>query len=226
MLRIAGYFRPLRPAHYLSVAALAAFAPTSVSAAPLNGLFKGNAYGAIANGVAGGTRQDLAQGRLPPAAMRRHGRRHTAKDRQRVQRRTSGTLLTHRHTTSTIFTDKTDISAQMISTSTLDDVSLFGGLVTADHDQVGGHRRRRCRHRSRRVHRIRTCRARHRRQVHRRRQSRAGSTHGIRCPASARSPQEDRPSTATRLLAAHHRGHAGDQGHDTATLSGCRSAAR
>ena len=51
MLRVAGYFWPVRPAHYLVVATLAALAPASVSAAPLNGLFKGNAYGAIAHGV-------------------------------------------------------------------------------------------------------------------------------------------------------------------------------
>ena len=131
MLRVAGYFWPVRPAHYLVFATLAALAPASVSAAPLNGLFKGNAYGAIAHGVPAALAKTLHKVAYRPLPCGGTDGATLQKSVNGFSAGPGGTLLTIGTATSTIFTNKTDTSAQMISTSTLDDVSLFGGRVTA-----------------------------------------------------------------------------------------------
>ena len=131
MLRFAGFSWPLRPADCVVFAALAALAPASVSAAPLNGLFKGNAYGAIAHGVPAALAKTLHKVAYRPLPCGGTDGATLQKTANGFGAGPGGTPLTIGTVTSTIFTSKTDTSAQMISTSTLDDVSLFGGRVTA-----------------------------------------------------------------------------------------------
>ena len=131
MDRVAGLRWLLRRTPWIVVAAVAAIAPASVSAAPLNGLFKGNAYGAIAYRAPPALAKILHKVAYRPLPCGGTDGATLVKTVNGFSSGPGGGLLAIGRTTSTIFTQKTDTTAQMISTTTLDDVSLFDGLVTA-----------------------------------------------------------------------------------------------
>ncbi len=111
---------------------LAVFAPISVSAEPLNGLFKGNAWGAIGKGVPAALAKTLHKVAYRPLPCGGTDGATLQKTVTGFSAGPNGTLLRIGSTTSTILTAVTDTTAKMVSTSTVNNVSLFDGLVTVD----------------------------------------------------------------------------------------------
>ena len=107
-------------------ALLGAIAPAR--AADLQGVFKGNAYGAISNGLTGTLAKQLHKVAYRPLPC---GGTKGSELVKTVNGLAAGDVLTADTVTSTIQTSKTDVSARMVSRSVLTGVSFLDGRVTA-----------------------------------------------------------------------------------------------
>src|SRR5262245_42958192 len=102
------------------------------AAQELVGTFKGNGYGAISNGVKDtALAKQLHKLAYRPLPCGGTEGRTLVKSLSGVSIGSAGALMKATGVTSTIFTDKTEVSATMRSSSTLTSVNLFNGLITA-----------------------------------------------------------------------------------------------
>lgn len=97
-------------------------------AAELPGVFKGNAYGAISNGITGTLAKQLHKVAYRPLPC---GGTKGSELVKSVNGLAAGDVLAADSVTSSIQTSKTDVSARMVSRSVLTGVSFLGGRVTA-----------------------------------------------------------------------------------------------
>ena len=100
-------------------------------AAPLPGVFKGDAYGSITTEVSGPLGAALHKAAYRALQCGGTNGQTVQSTHKGLSVGISGRLLTTGPIVSTLFTEKTDIAARMLSTSTVNGVSLFGGRVTA-----------------------------------------------------------------------------------------------
>jgi hypothetical protein len=100
-------------------------------AAPLPGVFKGDAYGSITTGVSGALGASLHKAAYKALQCGGTNGQTRQATHTGMSVGTNGDLLTTGPIVSTLFTEKTDIAARMLNTSTVNGVSLFGGRVTA-----------------------------------------------------------------------------------------------
>jgi hypothetical protein len=100
-------------------------------AAPLPGVFKGDAYGSITTGVSGALGASLHKAAYKALQCGGTNGQTLQATHTGMSVGTNGDLLTTGPIVSTLFTEKTDIAARMLNTSTVNGVSLFGGRVTA-----------------------------------------------------------------------------------------------
>jgi hypothetical protein len=100
-------------------------------AAALPGGFKGNAYGAISEGVPGALGKTLHKVAYRPLPCGGTNGATLEKAMSAYAAGTNGGLMTAATVTSTVVTTTTDIRAELLATTTLTGVSLFDGLITA-----------------------------------------------------------------------------------------------
>lgn len=103
----------------------------AAGAAPLPGVFKGDAYGVISTGVSGALGASLHKAAYKALQCGGTSGKTVQATHQGMSVGTNGNLVTTGPILSTVFTEKTDIAARMLNTSTVNGVSLFGGRVTA-----------------------------------------------------------------------------------------------
>jgi hypothetical protein len=105
----------------------------SAQAAPLAGAFDGNAYASFANAKAGQIGASIDRSAFVACTCEGTNGKTVTKEVDAVQSGNDGNAFSARTTISTTFTQKTDSTAEVKNTSTINRLNALGGMITADN---------------------------------------------------------------------------------------------
>ncbi len=105
----------------------------TAQAAPLTGAFDGNAYASFANAKAGQIGASFDRSAFVSCICEGTDGKVVTKEVDGIKAGDNGSDLRAQQTISTTFTQKTDTTAEVQNTSTINGMNALGGMITADN---------------------------------------------------------------------------------------------